>query len=193
MPTYLSPVSVTDFQAYINDTSLDPDILNFYKTLLDRATERIYRYLDLDFTAEAPKTESFWGNGANYHRLHQPAGIITSWEAIDLTGSSIVMDTSKLVLYENGKYIHLKEGFFDRNLEHRIGYELPESLSAPETVQQVIIEVAATMLRESNKGAGALGESSESTRENDSSISQQFYELEDRHRQLLSAYRRYAL
>ena len=190
MPTYTSPVSVADFQSYINDTSEDEDILAFYQALLDRSTERIYNYLDKDFTAEAEKKEIFWGNDSKYHRLHQVAGAITAWQTVGPDGVPIPMDTSGLLLFENGLLLYRKEGTFESQFEHHIVYELRGDLSCPETVQQVIIEVAAVMLRESTKGGGMLGENSEWTRENNSTIGQHFYELSERHRELLSTYRR---
>lgn len=193
MPTYTSPVSVADFQTYINDTSEDEDILVFYQSLLDRATERIYNYLDKDFTAEAEKKEIFWGNDSKYHRLHQPAGTISAWQTINREGMPTPMDTSDLLLFENGLLLYRKEGTFESQFEHHIVYELRGDLTCPETVQQVIIEIAAIMLRESTKGGGMLGENSEWTRENNSTIGQHFYELTERHRELLSPYRRYAL
>jgi len=193
MPTYTSPVSLADFQTYINDTSEDEAILAFYQSLLYRATERIYNYLDKDFTAEAEKKEIFWGNDSKFHRLHQPAGAITAWQTLNHEGVSTPMDTSELLLFENGLLLYRKVGAFEAMLEHHVTYELPSDLTCPETVQQVIIEVAAVLLRESTKGGATLGENSEWTRENSSTIGQHFYELSERHQELLSPYRRYAL
>ncbi|HET9135894.1 MAG TPA: hypothetical protein VFO76_04595 [Candidatus Kapabacteria bacterium] len=193
MPTYTSPVSLADFQAYINDTSDDEDILAFYQSLLDRSTERVYTYLDKDFTAEAEKKEVFWGTDSKYHKLHQVAGAITAWQTIDREGTPTPMDTSELLLFDNGRLLYRKEGTFESQFEHHLTYELPADLTCPETVQQVIIEIAAVMLRESTKGGGMLGENSEWSRENNSSIGQHFYELSDRHRELLFSYRRLAI
>jgi hypothetical protein len=193
MPTYTSPVSLADFQTYINDTSEDEDILAFYQSLLDRSTERIYTYLDKDFTAEAEKEEVFWGADTKYHTLHQAAGAVTAWQTINRDGIPTPMDTSELLLFEDGLLLYRKDGTFESQLEHHLTYELPADLTCPETVQQVIIEIAAVMLRESTKGGAMLGENSEWTRENSSSIGQHFYELSDRHRELLSMYRRYGV
>lgn len=193
MATYPSPVSVPDFQKYINDLSADPAVLAFFQSLLDTATERIYTYLDTDFTASAVKTDIFWGDGSNYHRLHLHADAVTMWKTVDEQGTIVTMDITKMHLFEKGLMIVLSEGTFECEKEHQIAYTLPSALVCPETVRQVITEVAAVMLRESKQGGGTLGEQLDQFHDANGTTREVYFELTDRHRDALSPYKRYAV
>ncbi|HYM34491.1 MAG TPA: hypothetical protein VET48_03790, partial [Steroidobacteraceae bacterium] len=165
----------------------------FYQSLLDSATERIYTYLDLDFTASAVKTDIFWGRNQKTHMLHQAAGAVTLWTTTDEHGVATVMDPSKLHLFENGNFIVLSDGRFDPCTEHRITYTLPATLTCPETIRLVITEIAAIILRESKQGGDTLGKQLELFRETGSLSREVFFELGERHRSILSPYKRYAV
>lgn len=193
MPTYTSPVTVPGFQLYINDLSGDPTILSFFQTLLDTATERVYTYLDLDFTANAAKTEIFEGNDTDYVRLHQPASSVTSWITTDINGVATPQSIAPLHLFENGILLVNSQGTFDSSYEHSISYKTPLSLTCPETVRQVITEIAAVMLRESKQGAGSLSKAIDLYRDTASLVRSEYVELTDRHRAMLSPYKRYAI
>jgi hypothetical protein len=193
MPTYPSPVTVPAFQLYLNDLSGDPTILGFFQTLLDTATERVYTYLDLDFTANAAKNEVFTGNDTDYFRLHQPASSITTWIATDLDGVATPQSIAPLHLFENGMLLVNSQGTFASGYEHSFSYKTPVSLTCPETVRQVITEIAAVMLRESKQGAGSLSKAIDMYRDTASLARSEFIELDDRHRAMLSPYKRYAV
>lgn len=193
MPTYPSPVTVSDFKLYVNDQSADPTVLAYFQSLLDTATERVYTYLDADFTPSALKTKTFLGNNSNCVRLHEPAAAITAWETRDETGTLTPQSTSSLHLFQNGYLVVLSDATFLPDLEHRISYTLPSTLVCPETVKQVITEVAAIMLRESKQGAGTLGEQMELFKDSDTLSRSLYVELADRHRMMLSPYKRYGV
>ncbi len=190
MSTYTSPVTLSNFQLYLNDQSADPTVHAYYQSLLDYATERIYTYLDRDYTASAVKTDIFFGNCKPWRRLHQVAGAVTAWSSVDSLGAITTNDPTTIHLFEGGELAVLSSGTFDPTLEHRITYSLPSSLSCPETVAQVITEVAAVALRESKQGSGSLGEQMSYSHDSNFSSRAVYVELSDRHRELLSPYRR---
>ncbi len=193
MPSFTSPVSLARFQTALNDTSTDTPTLNYYQSLLDIATEQVYTFLDRDFTASAEKTDVFLGNDSECHTLHEPAGALVSWKTVDHEGTVVTKSLTSLALFLRGAFVGSKDDTFSSEFEHQITYTLPATLTCPETIQQVIIEIAMVMLRESKQGGGSLGEETAWFRENDATGGQHFYELSGRHRQLLSPYRRYAI
>ncbi len=193
MPSFTSPVSLARFQTYLNDTSTDTPTLDYYQSLLDNTTEQVYTFLDRDFTASAEKTDVFIGDNSECHTLHEPAGALVSWKTVDREGTIVTRSITSLALFLRGTFVGSKDDIFSSEFEHQITYTLPVTLTCPETIQQVIIEIAAVVLRESKQGGSSLGEVSAWFRENDTSSQQHFYELAIRHRQLLSPYRRYAI
>ena len=78
MPTFPSPVLLSEFQSYLKDTTTDAGILAFYQSLLYTATEKVYTYLDRDYTPNAVKTDVFFGRGLQVHRMQNPAGTLIS-------------------------------------------------------------------------------------------------------------------
>lgn len=193
MPTYTSPVTVSEFQLYNTDLSADPTLLGFFQSLLETATERVYNYLDLDFTAGTLNVQTFVGSGGDFVLLHQPAEAITAWETVDRIGTLTPQNETALHLFDGGRVVVNADGIFDQSLEHRISYTLPASLTCPETVKQVITEVASIMLRESKQGAGSLGELREFFSDTAGAHRSVFSELTERHRMMLSPYKRYAV
>lgn len=182
MPTFPSPVPLPELQRYLKDTSVDPNVTTLLTTALDIATERVYTYLDRDYTPSAAKTDVFFGNDRAYHFLRYPAGALTSWKYYDADGVETNVGTSYLKLFSNGKLIVSKEKKFPCGYEHRIGYTTPASLACPETIRQVIIEIAAEIFEESKQGASELCIQSEGD--------VRYYSLSERHRNMLAVYRR---
>jgi hypothetical protein len=182
MPTFPSPVPLPELQRYLKDTSTDPNVTTLLTLSLDTATERVYAYLDRDYTPNAAKMDIFFGNDSAYHFLRHTAGALTSWKYYDADGVETDPGTSYLKLFSNGKLIVSKEKKFPCGYEHRVGYTTPASLTCPETVKQVIIEIAAEIFEESKQGAGEL--------RIHSNVYVTYYSLSERHREMLAAYRR---
>src|SRR5689334_18694097 len=134
MSTFPSPVTLSEFQRYLKDTSTDTGILAFYQSLLDTATEKVYTYLDRDYTASAVKTDIFFGKGLHVHRMQHPASALISWKYYDETGAETVADISTLVLLATGMIVVGSVEKFSRGYEHRLSYSLPSTLTCPETV-----------------------------------------------------------
>jgi hypothetical protein len=202
MATYTSPVSLSDFKAYLKDTTTDTALLAFYQSLLDTATEHVYTWLDRDFTASATKTDRFWGDNSQFYAPHDQAGAITSWTTYDENGASTSMGTTDLFIRRNGFLIAIKSTStktFESGFEHKIVYTTPSTLTCPETVKQVITEIAAELLRASNQGDGTLGVLYQSTRDGalgyDGGFSQRarFLDLNERHKEMLRVYKRYPI
>jgi hypothetical protein len=193
MPTFPSPVSISEFQSYLKDTTTDTGILAFYQSLLNTATEKVYTYLDRDYTPGAIKTDVFFGTGRHIHRMRFPAGVLISWKYYDKTGAETVANIADLVLMAEGNIaVGASKKFLCRN-EHRLKYSLPASLTCPETVKQVITEVAALIYEESKLGSGRLGIMIESDK-NDASIERvRYLDLTERQKTMLSPYKRYAI
>src|SRR5438046_1220940 len=98
MPTYPSPVSLEEFQFYLNDNSTDDDVLDFYTSLLETATELVYKELDRDYTPEALHTDTFRGDGSHVHVLGHPAASIEDWISYDTLGQTMLVDPASLVI-----------------------------------------------------------------------------------------------
>ena len=192
MPTYTSPVSTGEFKTYLNDTTTDTGILAFYQSLLDMATEKVYTYLDRDYTPGAVKTDVFFGNEHHIHRMRDPAATLTSWKSYDSEGAETIHDISGLVLMANGNLVVCAKGLFDQGSEHRIKYTLP-NWTVPETIRQVIIEIAAIVFEESKSGGGRLGIAIETDRIDSSTERLRYLDLTKRQQITLAPYKRIAV
>ncbi len=190
MSTYPSPVSLSDFQRYLKDTTTDISIQAFYQSILDTATEKIYTYLDRDYTPGIMKTDIFFGNGLHVHRMNNPAGVLHTWKYYDAEGNETVVSISELVLMANGTVAVAANKRFSREFEHRIVYDQPLSLTCPETVRQVIIEVAAMIFEESKQGSSRLGIEVESDRSDTNYERVRYQDLTDRQERMLAPYKR---
>lgn len=193
MPTFISPVSLSEFQRYLKDTTTDTAILALYQSLLDTATEKVYTYLDRDYTPSAPKTDIFWGTGMHTHRMNNQAGALTSWKYYDAKGNETVVSISELVLMANGMITVAANKRFECAFEHRIVYTQPVLLTCPESVKQVIIEVAAIVFEESKQGAGNLGKLTESVKADADFERVRYLDLSSRQRMMLAPYKRIAV
>jgi hypothetical protein len=193
MPTFPSPVALSDFQKYIRDGSTDPTILAFYQSLLNTATEKIYTYLDRDYTPGAIKTDVFFGNASHVHRMYHPAGTIITWKSSDFEGNVTVQNIAELVLMANGIIVINAKNRFFWKCEHRINYSLPSTLACPETVMQVITEVAAIIFEESKMGGARLGIEIESNKNDTSGDRARYLDLTPRHIEMLAPYKRVAI
>ena len=193
MPTFPSPVSVASLQSYLNDTSVDVGVLAFYASLLDSATEKVYTYLDRDYTSGAAKIDIFFGNGRRAHRLQNPAALLISWKYYDLRGAETIADISSLVLLANGSLAVGPEHAFEAGFEHRLHYQMPSSLNCPESVRQVIIEVASILFEESKQGGGRLGILSEADKNGMGTDRVRYTDLTDRQKIMLMPYMRIAV
>jgi hypothetical protein len=181
MPTYLPPIALPDVQRYLKDASTDGNVILLLTEAINTATERVYTYLDRDYTPNAVKTDVFLGNDRAYHFLRHPCVAITSWKYYDSGGEETDAGASYLKLFSNGRLIVSKEKKFLSNYEHRIGYTTPASLACPEMVRHVIIEIAAAIFEDSKQGAGEFRTDAEG------------FTLSERHEYLLAPYRRLPL
>jgi hypothetical protein len=185
MPTYPPPIPLTDLQRFLKDSSTDPNVVALLTEAINVATERVYTYLDRDYTANAAKLDVFLGNDRAYRFLRHPAGVLTSWKHYDAGGVETDVGASSLKLFANGKLVVSKEKTFLSGYEHRIGYTTPASLICPEMVRQVILEIAADMFEESKQGAGEFGIARDAQLE--------YLPLAERHLYMLAPYRRVPL
>jgi len=193
MSTYLSPVSLADFQTYLKDTTTDTTILAFYQSLLDTATEKIYTYLDRDYTASVAKTDVFWGQGLHVHRMQNPAGSLVSWKYYDKKGTETVANIADLTLLSNGSIVIGAEKTFLRGFEHRLKYLQPSALTCPETVKQIIIETAAMIFEDSKQGRDQLGLFSDAEKFDTTATRVRYIDLSERQKAMLAPYKRYAV
>ena len=191
MSTFPSPVSLSDFQRYLKDPTTDTAIQAFYQSLLDMATEKIYTYLDRDYTPNVAKTDVFWGRGMAVHRLQHPAGSFVSWKYYDDIGAETVANVADLALLSNGMIAVGAVHKFLFGYEHRLKYLTPTTLTCPETVMQIITEVAALAFEESKQGGGRLGIYSESDRSDTSADRARYSDLTERQKAMLAPYKRY--
>jgi hypothetical protein len=187
MSLYPPPVTLDEFKRYLNDDSSDTTMLGFYTACLEAATESVYTYLGRDYSSAAARTDIFWGDGTNRHRLRYPAGAIVSWQYLDTDGTPTVGDHTKLHLFENGELIIGDDITFERGYEHRIAYTLPLGLTAPKTVAQVILEHAARIYEESKRGTGILVIESEWQT---NARGAHYRTIDERHRRMLAPYRK---
>lgn len=168
-----SPVTVQEFQTYLRDSSTDPALLAYYQELLDRTTDYIVGYIEKDYTANAVKTDVFWGDDTDGHRLTHPAGVITQWKHYGHDGSETTEALGSLALREHGSFVVAYGKTFASGREHRLTYQLPNSLEWPIALKQVITELTAMLFEASKQGQGTL-----------------FIEpIPERHRQILDQYR----
>jgi hypothetical protein len=151
-----SPVTVEELQYYLRDQSTDPDLLDYFQSLLDIATHFVYTHLDREYDALAAFTEIFWGDDGNAVRLRHRAGAITGWKYYDEEGTETNEGTSDLGLRENGHLVIAGTKRFLRGYEHRVSYTLPASLECPAPVKQLVIELAAVLFYRSGQGQGTL-------------------------------------
>ncbi len=193
MSTFPSPVSLAEFQNYLKDTTVDIGILAFYQTLLDTATEKIYTYLDRDYTPSVAKTDVFFGRGLHVHKMRNPAGALVSWKYYDNTGAETIANIADLVLLANGSVTVCAVKTFLRGFEHRLKYFQPTTLTCPETVKQVITETAAIIFEESKQGSGRLGIMTESDRLDTNTNRVRYLDLTERQKATLMPYKRYAI
>lgn len=202
MATYTSPVSRADFQEYLKDTSTDATLLAFFQSLLDTATEHVYTWLDRDYTASATKTDRFWGDDTQFYSPHDQAGAITSWSVTDRDNNTTAMATTDLFLRANGYLVAVKSTStktFASCFEHKLVYTTPSTLTCPETVKQVITEIAAELFRASNQGDGTLGVLAASQRDGalgyDGGFSarSRYLDMSERHCEMLRPYKRYPI
>ena len=195
MATFTSPVSLASFQTYLHDTSTDTTLTGFYQSCLDAATEYVYNWLDRDYTASASKTDIFFGDDTQFYAPRHQAGTLTSWHTIDANGTDTNVGTSALMMRANGYLIQASgTALFGSQYEHRLVYQQPSTLTCPETVKQVITELATLFFDGSNQGAGVLGvltTSSRDTGPNGATDRERFLDLTDRHKEMLRPYKRY--
>ena len=193
MPTFTSPVTVAELQTYLRDSSTDPALLTFYQSLLDTATEKVYTWLDRDYTALALKTEVFIGGGTLWHFTKYPVGTLQSWTTSDIDGVTDTRSVADLLIRLGGRAVPCVNDVFSADLEHTLTYKQPSTVTCPETVRQVITEVAAILFDESRQGVGSLGVETLSTYEDINHERAIFISLEDRHRAMLAPYQRAAV
>jgi hypothetical protein len=202
MSTYPSPVTRAEFQEYLKDTSTDATLLAFYDSLLATSTEYVYTWLDRDYTASAVKVDRFFGDGSQYYAPHDQAGDITAWTQTDDSGASTAMSVTDLFLRANGFLIGIKSTSpltFACGYEHKLTYTTPAGLTCPETVKQVITEIAAELFRASNQGDGTLGLLYQSNRDGalgyDGGFSQhaRYLSMTETHKEMLRPYKRYPI
>ena len=192
MPTFTSPVALADFQTYLKDSSVDPTVTGFFPTCLNAATEAVYNWLDRDYTASAVKTDLFWGDDTPFYAPRHQAGSITAWTFTDLSGTVTTQSVSDLLIRANGYLIQTLTQKFQCGAEHTLAYKQPSTLTCPETVMQVITEIAALLFEQSNQGAGTLGDFSSSARDGAAAYDRvRFLDLQERHKEMLRPYKRY--
>jgi hypothetical protein len=191
MPTFTSPVALTDFQTYLKDASTDTTVTGFFQTCLNAATEAVYTWLDRDYTASASKTDVFWGDDTAFHSLRHQAGSVTAWSYTDLSGTVTTPGTSDLLIRANGYLLQTLQHKFQCEAEHTVIYHQPSTLTYPETVMQVITEVAALLYQASNQGTGELGVLLATHRDGTSTDHQRFLDLTEFHKDKLRPYKRY--
>lgn len=187
MPTYPPPVTLTELQIYLNDTSTDPDMIYLYELALAAATDRVYTYLGRDYTLST-RTIIFWGDGGECRRLIEPAEAILVWKYYDKEGNETSGDITKLTLFEGGLLIIAHDVTFERGYEHRITYMPPPLPACPDAIKQVILEISASIYEESKRGRGILLLESEWQT---GSSGERYRELDERHKKVLAPYRRY--
>ncbi|HEY3874401.1 MAG TPA: hypothetical protein VGM92_02910 [Candidatus Kapabacteria bacterium] len=191
MPTFTSPVALADLQTYLKDSSTDPTVTGFFQTCLNVATEAVYTWLDRDYTASATKTDTFWGDDTTFYApLHQ-VGTLLSWTSSDRSGTVTTENIASLIVRANGYLLQALNGGFERGAEHTISYQQPASLSCPETVAQVITEIAALLFQASNQGTGSLGLLIASQNDGASIEREHFLDLSPIHQLTLRPYKRY--
>jgi hypothetical protein len=202
MSTYPSPVALADFQEYLKDTSTDATLLAFYQSLLDASTEYVYTWLDRDYTASATKSDRFWGDGTQCYAPHNQVGTLLTWSETDAAGTTTSIGVTDLFLRANGYVVQIKSTStesFQSGYEHLLTYQQPSTLTCPETVRQVITEISALLLRDSNQGEGTLAVSIASERDGALGFTggfsdrQRFLDLTERHKEMLRPYKRYPL
>ena len=191
MSTFTSPVTLEEFQVYLNDTSTDTTLTAFYQALLDTTTEYVYNWLDRDYTASASKTDIFWGDDSDFHAMRHQAGTLLTWVFIDADGTETNVGTDDLLLRANGYILQALAQAFQSGTEHHITYQQPSTLSCPETVRQVITELAVTLFDASNQGTGSLGLMTSSSHDTIGTGRKHFIDLSDRHKEMLRPYKRY--
>lgn len=152
----MSPVTVSDLQTYLRDTSVDTNTLDHFGSVIEIATDGVFTYLGRDYIPNAAKKDIFWGNNSDKHRLQYQAGVIASWKYYDKDGVETNPGTGEIELRENGTLIMLSNGTFEPGYEHRVEYTTPASLVCPQAVKQIIIELAAELFHKSNQGQGEL-------------------------------------
>ncbi len=187
-----SPVTISQFQVYLKDTSTDPALLTFYQSLLDATTNKIATYLDRDFTALAHTHDTFWGNNTNEHILHDAASSVLTWTYTDLDGHIQTGSNTDLILFEEGRLVRNKVTIFEENVEYTINYA-NTSTGWPQAVEQVIIEDAAILFNESNQGGGTLAELIASSREGQFTERVRYTDLTQAHEKILNMYKRFAV
>jgi hypothetical protein len=191
MPTFTSPVALTDFQTYLKDVSTDTTVTGFFQTCLNAATEAVYTWLDRDYTASASKTDVFWGDDTAFHSLRHQAGSLTAWSYTDLSGTVTTLGTSDLLIRANGYLLQTLTHRFARNAEHTLTYAQPSTLTCPEAVKQVITEIAALLYQASNQGEGSLGMLIASAHDGVATDRERFLDLSQLHKDMLRPYKRY--
>jgi hypothetical protein len=192
MPTFTSPVALADFQTYLKDASTDPTVTGFFQTCLNAATESVYSWLDRDYTASATKTDLFWGDDTQFYAPRHPAGSLLGWTFTDLSGTVTTQSTSDLLIRANGYLVQTLTQRFQSGAEHTLTYKQPSTLTCPETVAQVITEIAAVLFQQSNQGAGQLGLFSDYAHDGTAAYDRKrFLDLSERHKEMLRPYKRY--
>ncbi|MDP4198309.1 MAG: hypothetical protein Q8922_04675 [Bacteroidota bacterium] len=202
MPTYPSPVLLVEFQEYIKDASTDAALLLFYQSLLDTATESVYTWLDRDYTPAAPKTDTFFGDDTQCYAPRNRVGTLLTWSATDAAGTTTIYGTGELLLRANGYLIQIASTSvktFQSGYEHALTYQQPSAIQCPETIKQVITEIATLAFQASNQGQGTLALASSSERQGALGFSggfsdrEKFLDLTERHREMLRPYKRYPI
>ncbi len=191
MPTFTSPVALADFQTYLKDASTDTTVTGFFQSCLNAATEAVYTWLDRDYTASATKTDVFWGDDTQFYAPRHQAGSFLSWTYTDLSGTVTTPGTSGLLIRANGYLIQTLNSRFQSGAEHTLTYKQPSTLTCPETVMQVITEIAALLFEASNQGEGSLGVLIASAHDGVASDRERFLDLTPLHQEMLRPYKRY--
>lgn len=202
MSTYPSPVTLAEFQNYLKDPTPAADVLPLYARCLDAATEYVYTWLDRDYTASATKTDTFFGDGSRCYAPRNRAGTLTNWTATDDAGTITTIGAGDLLIRANGYLIQISADStkaFDSGYEHAITYTQPSTLVCPETVKQVITEIAALYFVASNQGEGILGVETSSQRDGSLGYTggfserERYADLTERHKEMLRPYKRYPI
>jgi hypothetical protein len=191
MPTFTSPVALTDFQTYLKDASTDTTVTGFFQTCLNAATEAVYTWLDRDYTASASKTDVFWGDDTQFYAPRHQAGALTAWTYTDLSGTVTTVGTSDLLIRGNGYLLQTLTHRFQREAEHTLTYTQPSTLTCPETVKQVITEIAALLYQASNQSTGSLGMLIAYAQDGSATDRERFLDLSALHKDMLRPYKRY--
>lgn len=163
------------------------------------AFERIKAYCNQTIQATTGKVFTFANSdivtderGNNFYVLpvlNVPITVTAITYRSDIFEDVTTLDTDDyLVVTENGlKYVYFRNGapYTYNYLTATLGYS---DTNMPENIQQVAVEIASTIYRESHIGGDSLGKKQESENMQGVSTTTIYYELTPRHEKLLKPY-----